>query len=138
MDSASLKLMESLVHSTRHLLLIGAFRDNEVSASHPLTATAERIEIENAGRVYRLNLLPLTSENVTQLLADTLHNKRDEVAELSHLLVTKTDGNAFFLIQFLQALHADGLLHFDRKAGPLDTGTPNAFNKRASAAMWWN
>ena len=117
MDSASLKLMESLMNSARNLLIIGAFRDNEVSASHPLTATAERIEIENQSRVRRLNLLPLLPENVTQLLADTLHNNLDEAGEISRLLVAKTDGNAFFLIQFLQTLQGDGLLHFDRAQG---------------------
>lgn len=117
MDSASLKLMESLVGSARNLLIIGAFRDNEVSASHPLTATAERLKAEKADCVQHLELTALTQESVAQLLADTLHSDLDAVRELSHLLVTKTDGNAFFLIQFLQTLHTDGLLSFDRAQG---------------------
>ena len=117
MDSASLKLMESLISGAKNLLIIGAFRDNEVSASHPLTATAERIESANAERLRRINVMPLAQDSVTQFLADTLHNKPDAVQELSHLLMTKTDGNAFFLIQFLQALHTDGLLRFDRTQG---------------------
>jgi predicted ATPase len=117
MDSASLKLVESLMGSARNLLLIGAFRDNEVSVSHPLTATAQRIELGNAARVRRITVSPLAHGDVTQLLADTLHASRSEVKELSHLLTTKTDGNVFFLIQFLHALHARRLLRFNRAQG---------------------
>lgn len=129
MDGASLKLLEALMGSARNLLVIGAFRDNEVSASHPLTATVERIEAnvieanvaangnENAANIHRLTLAPLAPESVTQLLADTLHTAPEEAEPFSRLLVSKTDGNAFFLIQFLQALHTDGLLRFDRSQG---------------------
>lgn len=117
MDAASLKLMEVLVSGVPNLLIIGAYRDNEVHRSHPLNATIERLERELGALVRRLALTSLPEPAVLQLLSDTLHAPEDLVAPLGRLLLGKTDGNAFFLSQFLQELYADGLLTFDRTAG---------------------
>ena len=116
-DSASLKLMESLVRGGRDLLIVGAFRDNEVSASHPLVASAARLEADASERVGRLNLEPLPLSCVTLLLSEALHRPPAEVSELAGLLRRKTDGNAFFLLQLLGALHANGLLRFEHAQG---------------------
>ncbi|BCM93673.1 signal transduction histidine-protein kinase AtoS [Abditibacteriota bacterium] len=116
-DAASLKLMESLLGSAGHLLLIGAYRDNEVSASHPLMASAARLEASDSERVRWVNLKPLSLASVTQLLSDTLHRPAEDVRALARLLLQKTDGNAFFLLQFLGALYADKLLRFEHARG---------------------
>lgn len=113
-DSATLKLMQTLITDPdrQYLLLIGAYRDNEVSPTHPLIQTVE--EIEKTGTVVNnIILQPLDLENVTELVADTLNNRTEKVKTLAELICNKTGGNPFFLTQLLQALYQENLLKFD-------------------------
>ncbi|MBN1205490.1 MAG: AAA family ATPase [Myxococcaceae bacterium] len=111
-DLASLQLIRDLLNhpETPPVLWIGAYRDNEVSPSHPLLQVLE--EIRKAGtRMTGLQLEPLSLEEVRQLVADTLPGAEAQVVEpLSALAREKTGGNPFFLLQFMQTLHQDGLL----------------------------
>jgi PAS domain S-box-containing protein len=114
LDAATLDLLEHLVtHSeVRHLLLVGAYRDNEVSPSHPLVRTLEAIR--NAGaRVQEIVLAPLGLDDVGQLVADALHCEPEHVHPIAQLVQEKTGGNPFFAIQFFAALAEEGLLAFD-------------------------
>ncbi|WP_177307322.1 ATP-binding response regulator [Pseudoduganella namucuonensis] len=115
LDSATLELLEQLVTQPepRHLLLIGAYRDNEVDELHPLTRTLDAMR--RAGRVPRhdIVLAPLALDDVARLLSDTLRGARRPVAPLAALVHAKTDGNPFFTIQFIAALADEGLLAFD-------------------------
>lgn len=112
-DSATLKLMQVLITDpdSKYLLFIGAYRDNEVSPTHPLIQTIE--EIHKSGTVVNnIVLQPLDLGNVTQLIADTL-NETERVKSLAELIWNNTDGNPFFLTQLLSTLHQDRLLTFD-------------------------
>ncbi|MEG4588356.1 AAA family ATPase [Microcoleus sp. MOSTC5] len=112
-DSATLKLMQILITDPdqEYLLLIGAYRDNEVSPTHPLIQTVE--EIEKTGTVVNnIVLQPLDLENVTQLVTETLNTCTEKVTNLAELIWNKTGGNPFFLTQLLQALYQDSLLTF--------------------------
>ncbi|WP_413160005.1 AAA family ATPase [Capilliphycus salinus ALCB114379] len=117
-DSASLKLIQLLMGESElgYLLLIGAYRDNEVSASHPLILTLD--EISKTGVIPNtITLTPLTPTSLNHLVADTL-TCTDEIAQpLTELVYQKTKGNPFFATQFLKALHQDRLIEFDAKAG---------------------
>src|SRR6202022_2916657 len=114
LDTATLDLVEHLVtHSeVRHLLLVGAYRDNEVSPSHPLLRTLEAIRKAGA-RVQEIVLAPLGLDDVGQLVADALHCEPGRVRPLAQLVQEKTGGNPFFAIQFFIALADEGLLAFD-------------------------
>jgi PAS domain S-box-containing protein len=114
LDTATLDLLDHLVtHSeVRHLLLIGAYRDNEVSLSHPLRRTLEAIGKAGA-RVQEIVLAPLGLDDVGQLVADALHCEREHAQPLAQLIHEKTGGNPFFAIQFFAALAEEGLLAFD-------------------------
>jgi predicted ATPase/signal transduction histidine kinase len=117
LDAATLELLERLVTDPdiRHVLLIGAYRDNEVSPSHPLMRTLAAIR--EAGIAPReIVLSPLDLDDVGRLLAEALRCKRDTAAPLARLVHEKTGGNPFFAIQFLTALAEEGLLRFDRDA----------------------
>lgn len=123
LDTATLELLEQLLTQPElhHLLLIGAYRDNEVDALHPLMRTLEamrrtRQQPRHASRpIPRLDIVlaPLALDDVARLLADTLHSAQHVVAPLAALVHTKTDGNPFFTIQFIAALADEGLLAFD-------------------------
>jgi predicted ATPase/signal transduction histidine kinase/tRNA A-37 threonylcarbamoyl transferase component Bud32 len=113
-DSATLKLMHTLITDPdqQYLLLIGAYRDNEVSPTHPLIQTVE--EIEKTGTIVNnIVLQPLDLVNVTELIGDTLNTSTENVTDLAELICNKTGGNPFFLTQLLQALYQDNLLKFD-------------------------
>jgi len=117
LDTATLDLLEHLVrHSeVRHLLLLGAYRDNEVSPSHPLLRTLEAIRKAGA-RVEEIVLAPLGLDDVGQLIADALHCEPERARPLAELVQEKTGGNPFFAIQFFTALAEEGLLAFDPSA----------------------
>ncbi|HRI60137.1 MAG TPA: AAA family ATPase [Saprospiraceae bacterium] len=113
-DTPSLKLIELLLsdNETAHLLLIGAYRDNEVDATHPLTKTIQTLkEVEDLVR--EITLRPLPENELNQLVADTLHCSLSEAAPLGELLSQKTGGNPFFVNEFLKSLHTDKLITFD-------------------------
>ena len=66
----------------RHLLLVGAYRDNEVSPSHPLMRTLEAIR-EAGGQVQEIVLAPLGLDDVGRLVADALHCERERARPLA-------------------------------------------------------
>jgi predicted ATPase/GAF domain-containing protein/anti-sigma regulatory factor (Ser/Thr protein kinase) len=117
-DSASLKLMQLLMAEaqTGYLLLIGAYRDNEVFPAHPLMLTLD--EVKKAGAiVQRIALNPLSHASLNQLVADTLTCTPALAQPLTDLIYQKTQGNPFFATQFLKALYQDGLITFEATTG---------------------
>jgi predicted ATPase len=116
-DSASLKLMQLLMTAAEPgLFLIGAYRDNEVTAVHPLMLTLK--DIKDAGAIVnKIFLKRLDLSTVNQLIADTLNCAGDRTLSFSKLVLDKTEGNPFFLIEFLKALYTDKLLNFDYQQG---------------------
>jgi predicted ATPase/signal transduction histidine kinase len=117
LDSETLDLLEYLVthQEVRHLLLVGAYRDNEVGPSHPLIRTLGAIRETGVG-VHEIVLAPLGLGDVGRLVADGLHCAPGRARTLVELVNAKTGGNPFFAIQFLTALADEGLLAFDSVA----------------------
>ncbi|RFU49828.1 PAS domain S-box protein [Paraburkholderia sp. DHOC27] len=116
-DTATLDLLAYLVThpDVKHVLLVGAYRNNEVDAAHPFARTLESISHAD-GKVQQIELAPLTSANVTQLVTDSLHCDSATAGPLAQLVHEKTGGNPFFTIQFLTALADENLLSFDPHA----------------------
>src|SRR3989454_5748021 len=118
LDGATLDLLEDVFTRSdlRHLMLIGAYRDNEVSAAHPLMLKLETIR--NAGTLVQdVKLAPLVRQDVDELIADALRCELARAAPLAELVHEKTAGNPFFVIQFIHALLDEGLLAFDHQVG---------------------
>ncbi|MEM9215007.1 MAG: AAA family ATPase [Cyanobacteria bacterium P01_F01_bin.150] len=113
-DAATLKLMELILVDapTQHLLVIGAYRDNEVQSGHPLTVALTAWAQQTS--IHTMTLPPLTQNHVTQLVANTLQQDEEQVKALSHLVMRKTQGNPFFVNEFLRTLYSDHLLNFNR------------------------
>ncbi|MFM0565255.1 AAA family ATPase [Paraburkholderia sediminicola] len=115
LDAATLDLLEDLLtqECVPHLLLIGAYRDNEVDAFHPLMRKLGSIKAAGVSSVEEIKLGALDAQHVSQLIADALHCETDDVTDLAQLVWQKTDGNPFFINQFLSALTDEGLIAFD-------------------------
>jgi predicted ATPase/signal transduction histidine kinase len=113
-DNATLELVEDLVFEPeiRYVLLIGAYRDNEVGPSHPLAHMLAGIR-EGGANVQEIALRPLAFQDVARLLADSLHCSWESAQPLAQLVHEKTGGNPFFVIQFFTALAEEGSLWFD-------------------------
>jgi predicted ATPase/serine phosphatase RsbU (regulator of sigma subunit)/tRNA A-37 threonylcarbamoyl transferase component Bud32 len=113
-DSATLKLIELMMTDAdmQYLFLIGAYRDNEVSPTHPLMMTLDGL-LKDGATINYITLAPLELENISQLIADTLYSDSDSVKTLAELVIQKTGGNPFFVNQFLKTLHAENLIVLD-------------------------
>ncbi|MBE9205250.1 AAA family ATPase [Nostoc sp. LEGE 06077] len=115
-DSASLKLMQLLMADTAHLLLIGAYRDHEVTPIHPLMLTLGEIA-KTPAKINHIHLAPLSQGQVNLLVAETLKCPENLAWNLSQLVSQKTQGNPFFATQFLKVLHQDKLIQFNFDLG---------------------
>jgi PAS domain S-box-containing protein len=106
------------------LLVLGAYRDNEVGEMHPLMLTLAEIA-EAGATIGRITLAPLDLAHTAQLIADTLRHPYDAVMPLAQLVQRKTEGNPFFVSEFLKSLYVAGLLTYAYPTG-----------EAASAGRW--
>ncbi|MEG4075730.1 AAA family ATPase [Microcoleus sp. Pol14C2] len=111
-DSASLNLLQLLMRDTGYLLVLGAYRDNEVSPVHPFILTVDEI-VKTGATVNRITLPALSEPDMNLLVADTLNCKSSLAQPLTKLVYQKTQGNPFFATQFLKTLHDDKLVSFN-------------------------
>jgi predicted ATPase/class 3 adenylate cyclase len=113
-DSASLKLLHVLMSDAEcgHLLLVGAYRENEVSASHPFIQTVETLRSEGTP-TETLRITNLREDDLRAMLADALSATTEAVSQLARTVMDKTQGNAFFATEFLKSLAVEKLLVFD-------------------------
>ncbi|MEG4218536.1 AAA family ATPase [Microcoleus sp. Pol14C6] len=112
-DSASLNLLSLLrQQNTGYLLILGAYRDNEVSPVHPFILTVDEL-LKTGATVHTITLPPLREWDINRLVADTLNCEVSLAQPLTKLVYQKTKGNPFFTTQFLKALHDDNLISFN-------------------------
>jgi PAS domain S-box-containing protein len=118
LDTASLEFLERLVTdpNSPHVLLIGAYRDNEVSSTHALMRTIAAIRNTGVG-VRDIVLAPLELDDIERFISDALHCTATSAGPLAKLVYDKTGGNPFFTIQLLATLAEEGLLHVNPDAG---------------------
>jgi predicted ATPase len=117
LDAATLDLIEDVLARSdlQHLMLIGAYRDNEVGDAHPLRRKLDAIKAAG-GKVAEITLGPLGREHLGQLIADTSRCDPRRAAPLAKLVHDKTGGNPFFAIQFIASLAEEALLAFEHEA----------------------
>ena len=112
-DSTSLQLLKLLMADNSYLLILGAYRDNEVSLVHPFMLTVEEIK-KSGGVVHTTILKPLALSDTNRLVADTLNCEQSLAQPLTELINRKTQGNPFFTTQFLKRLYEEGAISFNR------------------------
>jgi predicted ATPase/class 3 adenylate cyclase len=113
-DPASLALIQSLLSDKEisHLLVVGAFRPSEDIGDDVVKRYVEDIE-KSKVPVTRVSLSQLDINHIRELLRDTLGCSEGEAAAFAALVKTKTDGNPFFVSQFLSFLNHQKLIVFD-------------------------
>ncbi|KAI9130701.1 PAS domain S-box protein [Acaryochloris sp. CCMEE 5410] len=120
-DAASLNLLKLIMEgvgldiNTKHLLMVGAYRDNEIFSAHPLMLALE--EIDSYVAIQTLTLPSLEALSIQEIAVDTLHCPEETAIPLSQLIYQITQGNPFFCIQFLQELYQAGQIFFDYEVG---------------------
>ena len=117
LDTATLDMLADLLTQAdvQQLLVLGAYRTNEVDSAHPLMWKLDAVR--KAGTLVReISLAPLAGEDLSRLIADALSCAPARAAPLAQLVHEKTGGNPFFAIQFISALAEEGLLRFDHDA----------------------
>ncbi len=117
-DPASLELLKTLLTDVakKNLLVIAAYRDNEVETNHPLWTLVEAVEKAKINTP-RLTVGPLDERAAQQWLAAAFSTDPAHVETLAKALHAKTHGNPFFLGQLLLELHRQ-----KRVRRNLDTG----------------
>src|SRR5262249_5319923 len=117
LDAATLDLLEDLLTRSdlQHLMLIGAYPDNEVTAPHPLMRQLDALKA-GGGKIAEITLAPLARAHLGQFIADALRCGSERAAPLAQLVHDKTGGNPFFAMQFISALAAEDMLTFDHDA----------------------
>jgi predicted ATPase/class 3 adenylate cyclase len=117
-DGATLEWIEATLSDREagHLFLMGAYRDNEVGAAHPLRLALDRLRAQSAA-IEEVRLSPLPASALRSLVSDTLHRPATECEPLTAQVEAKTGGNPFFVTRLLESLHDDGAITFDGAAG---------------------
>lgn len=113
-DNSSLNFIENLLQDreTKYLLIIGAYRDNEVNEHHPLQLSINNLQ-KHKVECTTLTLQPLQLKDIQQLLSDAMHGTEDKISLLAECVRDKTHGNPFFINEFLKMIYQDNLLVFN-------------------------
>lgn len=117
-DASSLQLLQTMLsqNDNEYFLVIGAYRNNEVSETHPFRFTLHKLNETKETDIHQITLKNLTQQHIQELLKDTLYfDDTQQLHQLAELIFIKTQGNAFFVNQFLQSLYEELLLTFSFK-----------------------
>lgn len=117
-DPASLNLLDFLLsdRKTEHILVLGAFRDNEISQGDLLMLTLDKLQ-ERGIATPMIHLEALNEDHLGAFLADTLRLAPETVKSLAHMVASKTNGNPFFTYELLKDLYRRKMLRFSKEEG---------------------
>jgi len=117
-DYSSINLFKYLSRDAnlRHILFVGAFRDNELNEGHPVSGLLEEMNTgEYSGQCSIINLKPLQEHDFAQIIARSLNSDDNGIGLLSEVLYRKTGGNPLFLGQLLAYIREEGLVYFEQQ-----------------------
>lgn len=117
-DQPSLNLIQLIATSpiVNNMFIVGTYRDNKIDESHPLADTLKMIERKTKS-VYKIEVKPLSIDNISQLVNNFLKCKKEKGRSLAEIVFKKTAGNPFFINQFLKLLYTEKVISFDPVKG---------------------
>jgi hypothetical protein len=113
-DKASLQLLRHVMaaEQTMRILVLGTYRDSELSRSHPFLETLAALRRQQG--VARVELTGLDDTGVISLMqAAAGHTLNDAAVGLAHAVYRETDGNPFFVSEVLRHLSETGAIAQD-------------------------
>lgn len=118
-DVASLKLIHLLATDVEQqaLLLIGAYREQEITSAHALSLTLRTVQATPGTHTSTIAVRSLDLPQTAQLIADSLGHAPQDIDALAHLIFNRTQGNPFFTHQLLEFLYEEKLIAFDFDRG---------------------
>lgn len=117
-DEGSLLLLRHLAGAEQamRVLILGTYRDRELSSSHPFIGTLAALHRQS--RVSRIELTGLDDTGVVTLLEATAGHALDDAGiGLAHSVYRETDGNPFFVTEVLRHLSETGAIYQDAAGG---------------------
>jgi class 3 adenylate cyclase/tetratricopeptide (TPR) repeat protein len=118
-DKPSLQLLRHVVanSSATRLLILGTYRDGELSAAHPLNEALATLHREPTG-VSTIDLKGLEDTGVIAFMESAAGHALDDAGVgLAHQLYRETDGNPFFVAEVLRNLSESGDIFQDASTG---------------------
>ncbi len=117
-DAPSIDLLRDLVAHAglEGLLILGAYRDNEVAQEHPLMVARRALE-ESGAEVRTIKLEPLDAGLLRELVCAALAQETAEMREVADLIYGKTSGNPFYAKTLLRSLCETELLRYSSDTG---------------------
>ncbi|MEB2787020.1 adenylate/guanylate cyclase domain-containing protein [Algoriphagus persicinus] len=117
-DVSSLDLMKTILvnEELNNILIVGAYRDNEITPGHLFLQF--QMELEELGiQPEEILLENLKEEDVKLLVSNVLGRSNRSLDELASIVFKKSVGNALFANQFLKAIYKNEMLFFDSEEG---------------------
>lgn len=113
-DTASLQVIETVATEpgSQHVLLVVAWRDNEVPAGHPVLGLMDDLSSRNAD-VTTIELGPLSAAATVEFVARSLQTTAREVRDLGVALYGASGGSPFYAGRLLTGLSEDRALSFN-------------------------
>lgn len=113
-DASSLNLFDLIMSDkeARYIMLIGSYRDNEISKDHALVHLLDKFKANNVP-FHNIEVVNLADADLKKMVDELLRTKQDDSGELAQLIYTKTKGNPFHIHRFLQTIYDEGFLFFD-------------------------
>lgn len=133
LDSTTRRWVEStlLDPSLRHLMIICAYRENEVSPSHPMMMMVERLRTDQVP-ICHIDLQPLDQSSVEEIIADSLSISKQKSEDLAKIVFRKTLGNPFFIRQSLLTLYEGGVIFLSQNNKEWTYNSEKAFRVKIS------
>jgi|GEM_PF-1283909 len=117
-DVSSLDLMKTILVNTElnNILIVGAYRDNEITPGHLFFQF--KMELEEQGiHSEEILLENLKEEDIKLLVSNVLGKSERSLDELATIVFKKSVGNALFANQFIKAIYKNEMLFFDSNEG---------------------
>lgn len=113
-DASSLNLFDLILSdkAAKYIMLIGAYRENEITAGHVVQKLLDELSDKKVTYT-KIQVHDLQPADVKNIVTEVLGVKQENADELSRLIYTKTKGNPFYMHRFLQSIYDEGSLYFD-------------------------
>ncbi len=114
-DLATIQFIQAIIEQANinNLFFLISYRDNEVEETNPLSHLIEKANTSASG-YHSLELLPLNNDGITSFIADSLEVPEDDIQSFVNIVIDKTAGNPFFVIEFIKSLKEKNILYKDK------------------------